>query len=124
MTQEWFCERCLASGAVEVPDGAWDIYLGNYNRMRGFAGVLPLNPDGTRNEKDRFDPKVQGDEQSALALRWRTRHNPVFAFTDDEQRTDMKNPHGVLEFVRITQRATQETVDKDYLSALDLFEAN
>ena len=27
MTQEWFCERCLASGAVEVPDGA-DVMAG------------------------------------------------------------------------------------------------
>lgn len=109
---------------VEVPDGTWDIYLGNYERMRGFPGIGPrLLDDGTPNPKEKFDQPLQGREQTALSLRWRTRHNPVFAFSDDGVKTDQKNPYGVLEFVRITQRATEEVVDKDYLSALDLFES-
>lgn len=108
---------------VEVPEGTWDLYLGNYDRMRGFPGISPkLLPDGSPNPKEKFSPKIQQDEQTALSIRSRSRHNPVFCYTDDGETTANQNEFGILEFVRITQRATAEVIDKEYLSALDLFE--
>jgi hypothetical protein len=47
----------------------------------------------------------------------------VLRFTDDGVTTEMDNPHGFLEFVREPVRATLETVDKEFLSALDIMEA-
>ncbi len=113
---------------VEVPDGTWDIYLGNYERMQGYPGIYPRNQDGSRSEKDKFDATVQSRERQALAMRWQTRHRPVFSYTDDGETTPIildgvANPYGILEFIRVTQKPTTEVVDKDYLSALDLFES-
>lgn len=109
---------------VEVPEGTWDLYLGNYDRMRGYPGIGPkLLSDGTPNPKEKFSASIQQAEQTALAIRSRSRHNPVFCYTDDEQTTNNSNEYGILEFVRITQRATAEVIDKEYLSAMDLFEA-
>jgi hypothetical protein len=90
---------------VEVPEGAWDLYLGNYDRIRS------------------KDATVVGAERSSLALLWSRRHNPVMAFTDDGVTTNLDNPHGFLEFVREPIRAVAEQLDKEYLSALDLVEA-
>lgn len=90
---------------IEVPEGLWDIYLGNYERMRS------------------EDPKVVSDERSRLAVRWRARHNPVFCYTDDEVTKDLGNEYGFLEFIRVPQRAMVDQVDKEYLAALDLIEA-
>jgi hypothetical protein len=93
---------------VEVPEGAWDLYLGNYERIRS------------------SDPTISGAEKTRNAVAWRARHNPVMAFTDDatgEAVTEkIPNPYGFLEFVRVTQRAVSETIDKEYLTALDLVE--
>lgn len=90
---------------VEVPEGTWDLYLGNYERMRS------------------EDPHVVQDEKQRLAHAWSRRHNPVFAYTDDGVTTSLENPHGFLEFVRVTQRAVLEPVDRAYLTSLDLVEA-
>lgn len=104
---------------VEVPESTWDLYLGNYNRMRGFPGVKP-------RDAERFDRRIQMTEEQALAQRWSGKHRPFFRVTDDESGTavtsDLGNAYGVLEFVRVTQRATSEPMNKEYLQALDLFE--
>jgi hypothetical protein len=89
---------------VEVREGAWDLFLGNYDRMRS------------------GDSTVSGDERSRLSVAWRSRHNPVMRFTDDGDATEIQNEFGFLEFVRETQRQTMEPLDKEYLSALDLLE--
>jgi hypothetical protein len=112
---------------VEVPEGTWDLYLGNYNRMQGYPGVSPRTipgPDGSPipNPMERFSQKVKGDEETALAVRWRQRHNPVFLVSDDGVEQNRNNIFGVLEFVRVSQRASAEPIDKEYLSALDLVE--
>lgn len=90
---------------VEVREGAWDLFLGNYQRMRS------------------ADPTVVGDEKSRLAVAWRMRHNPVLRYTDDGETTVRDNPFGYIEFVRETQKQTMETFDKEYLAALDMVEA-
>lgn len=90
---------------VEVHEGAWDLFLGNYQRMRS------------------ADPTVIGDERSRLALMWGRRYNPVMRYTDDEDTTEIENAYGFLEFVRETQVPMKDIVDKEYLTALDLVEA-
>lgn len=89
---------------VEVREGAWDLFLGNYQRMRS------------------DDPTVVGDEKGRLAVAWRSRHNPVASYTDDGEETRIDNPFGFLEFIRETQKQVTENIDKEYLSALDLLE--
>ncbi len=96
---------------VEVREGSWDLFLGNYDRMRA------LTKDGTP------DATVRGEEQSRLAVAWRMRHNPVMRYTDDGETTELANPYGFLEFVRETQRQVTEPLDKEYLSALDIVES-
>ncbi len=90
---------------VEVLEGSWDLFLGNYDRMRS------------------EDPMVLGEEKSRLSIRWRSRHNPVMRFTDDGVSTNIDNEYGFLEFVRETQKQVMEPMDKEYLQALDLMEA-
>lgn len=114
---------------VEVPEGTWDLHFGNYDRMKGYPGIGPrfiTSPDGTQipNPLEKFSASVKGQEESALAVRWRGRHNPFFCYTDDGETTQRDNQFGILEMVRITQRSVTETIDKEYLSALDLFESN
>jgi hypothetical protein len=101
---------------VEVLEGAWDLFLGNYARMRGFDKFLNM---GVKEP----DMTVQGDEKTRLARYWSRRLNPVLRYTDDGVTTETGNEHGFLEFVRETVTATAETIDKEYLSALDLVEA-
>lgn len=97
-------------------DGVWDLYLGNYERMRGF------DPFTNRASAENPDPTIIGEEKTKLALRWNQRHNPVFRYTDDGETTDIKNEYGFLEFIRETQKAMTEPIDKEYLAALDIAE--
>lgn len=101
--------------AVEVPDGTWDMYLGNYDRMRGHSGTKDWN-------EEPFDQHVADDEKNRLATWWRQRHNPVFKYTDDGETTEINNDYGLLEFVRVTVQAVMEPIDKEYLSSLDVVE--
>lgn len=102
---------------VEVVEGALDLFLGNYARMRGFdtytkmlAGKEP-------------DPTVESDERSRLATRWKMRHNPVFRFTDDGVTTeDERNEFGYLEIIRETAKPVVDEIDREYLMALDMTE--
>ncbi len=101
--------------AVEIPDGTWDLYLGNYDRMQGYAGIKS-------RDEEKFDPLIKADEENRFAVSWRQRYNPVFRVTDDGETTERNNPHGFLEFVRVTQRAVLEPIDREYLNALDIIE--
>jgi hypothetical protein len=102
---------------VEVPEGAWDLFLGNYERMRGivrdFRGDVKRSGDAT----------VIGEETSRWNLYWSRRHNPVMSYTDDGDTVDRKNQFGFLEFIRETVEPMQEMLDKEYLTALDLVES-
>lgn len=90
---------------IEVKEGAWDLYLGNYERMRS------------------DDPRTVGEERSKLAQAWSRKINPVLSFTDDGVTTERSNPFGFLEFIRIPVTAEQEVFDREYLTSLDLVEA-
>jgi hypothetical protein len=102
---------------VEVKEGAWDLYLGNYDRMRA------VDP-----KTGRPDMRVRQDEMEKLGVYWRGRKNPVFRYTDDGVSTNVEvdgkpNPYGYLEFIRETVKPSMEQIDKEYLTALDLIEA-
>ncbi len=103
--------------AVKVPEGTWDLYLGNYDRMRGF--------DRMRGKEENVtpDPRIIGEEKTRLAFSWRQRRNPVFAYTDDGETFQIENPFGFIEFIRVPVRMVTEAVDKEYLTSLDLVEA-
>lgn len=101
---------------VEVLEGAWDLFLGNYARMRGYDKFLNM-------DKKEPDLTVSGEEKTRLARYWSRRLNPVLRFTDDGETTEMNNEHGFLEFVRETVTPQTEVLDKEYLSSLDLVEA-
>lgn len=105
--------------AVEVPEGTWDLYLGNFDRMQGYANSDRVDAKGNPISPD---PQIANDARVMLAKFWQTRHNPVFSYTVDGKTTDLNNPYGVLEFVRVTQRAVTEPIDKAYLEALDILE--
>lgn len=101
---------------IEVPEGTWDLYLGNYERMKGYEKA-----EDRLNGKPP-DSKVMQVEKASLARYWQYRHNPVFGYTDDGEFVDCKNPFGFLEFVRETVVAVKEPIDQAYLTALDLVE--
>lgn len=90
---------------IEVPEGAWDLYLGNFERMHSGDSV------------------VLGEEATRLAMAWRYRHNPVFRVTIDGESKDRDNDFGFLEFVREPVVITTTPLDKEYLTALDLVES-
>jgi hypothetical protein len=97
---------------VEVPEGAWDLFLGNYQRMRA---------------KDKHSGAVDavtiGAEKTALNLRWSRRINPVLRYTDDGVVTEQNEKNfGYIEFVRETVVPNKEILDKEYLLALEMIE--
>lgn len=105
--------------AVEVPEGTWDLYCGNYDRMLGYPNELRVDDAGNPIEPD---PAIASDARVMLAKFWQERHNPVCLETVDGESTDRKNPFGFLEFVRVSQQMVQEPVNKELLTALDIIE--
>jgi hypothetical protein len=97
---------------VEVREGAWDLYLGNYERMRAID-----------KHTGAVDHYAIGEEKARLAVQWRGKKNPVFRYTDDGVTTEINNEFGFIEFVRETVQPMKDVVDKEYLAALDLVEA-
>jgi hypothetical protein len=102
---------------IEVPEGSLDLFLGNYDRMRGIVR------DENGQIKSEGSAAIIGDERSRLAVMWRRRKNPVFMFTDDADTKHIDNEFGFLEFVRETKRPAIDAMDKEFLTALDLVEA-
>lgn len=89
---------------VLVPEGTWDIYCGNYDRMRS-------------NEAP-----IRQAAQQQYATYWKYLHNPVFMVTDDGVQTDKQNPFGFIEIIREPIRQMQTPMDKDWITAMDVFE--
>lgn len=106
---------------VELVEGAWDLFLGNYARMQGYAKYSDMDVKEP-------DPTIKSDEVARHSIRWRQRHNPVFRFTDDGVTTEGNNSgdpkFGFLEFIRETAKPVVEQMDREYLAALDLVEAS
>ena len=105
---------------IEVPEGTWDLYLGNYDRMHGFESAARFDQRGNEILPD---AKVIEGEKIRLSNYWKYRHNPVFAYTDDGETVDLQNPFGFLEFIRETRVALERPIDQAYLTAMDLVES-
>lgn len=88
-----------------VPEGVWDLFLGNYDRMHS-------------TEKD-----VASDEANRLATAWFRRRNPVLRITVDGVTKTKDNPFGFLEFRRFVEAQAPQQIDKEFLTAMDLQEA-
>lgn len=104
---------------IEVPEGCWDLFLGNFERLvLGFRASSDGKP---------FDNQDINAERVWLSKRWSRRSNPVFMYQVDgktkEVHKDGKiNESGFIEFVRETQHVGEIPLDREYLSAIDLLE--
>lgn len=101
--------------AEMVPDGVWDLYLGNFERMHP-------NPNATPEARHAAQ-KEHGEEMARLTLLWSRKKNPVWRVVVDgaeEKRQD--NPFGFIEFVREIPAEAPRRLDKPFLTALELVE--
>lgn len=108
--------------AYEVPEGTWDLYLGNYERMQGIVR------DNSDKIVERGNASIISSEAARLGNFWSRRHNPVFKWTDDGVSQDytiggQPNPFGFLEFVRVPVQTVTEPIDREFLTAIDIAEA-
>lgn len=87
-----------------VPDGVWDLYLGNYDRMHS------------------DDHRVVGTEAERLAVTWTQRRNPVFQYHDELGKHLTDNPFGFVEFIRVVEKEAPQRVDQSFVTAMDLVE--
>jgi hypothetical protein len=101
---------------IEVPEGAWDLFMGNYDRM---------NPRG--NSSDEMEKQTA--ERVWISKRWKMRANPVFSAVVDGKPMPVshqggrgENEFGFIEFVRETQHVGAIPLDRDTLRALDMVE--
>lgn len=101
---------------IKVPDGTWDNYCGNYDRMHGYNSPKDW---GVKSP----DPVIINQEKARIAQFWKGRKNPVFRITVDGESEDLHNEFGYLEFIRRSIVPVQEQIDKEYLTALDLVES-
>lgn len=101
---------------VEVLEGVWDLFLGNYARMRGYETFAEM---GTKEP----DPSIIGAEKTRHSTNWSLRHNPILRYSDDGETFDFDNKFGYLEIVRETVVPTTEVFDREYLDSLSITEA-
>ena len=94
----------------QIPEGAWDLYCGNWERMHA------LLPTGLPDEKTR------GEETQRLMLRWTRKHNPVWRIMDDGKSTDSQNAFGFVEFIREIPKEAPIRVDGRFVQAMELAE--
>ena len=94
-----------------IPEGAWDQYLGNYERMNAV------------NKAGQPDMTARTEEQSRVSLRWMRSNNPVCTVTVNGESQERDNPFGCLEFVRVVEKQAPQKLDMPFLSALELVEA-
>uniref|UniRef100_E6QP85 Uncharacterized protein n=1 Tax=mine drainage metagenome TaxID=410659 RepID=E6QP85_9ZZZZ len=90
---------------VLLPEGVWDLYLGNYERMHS------------------DDHRVRAEEGGRLGTIWLRRHNPILKVTDNGETKVRDNAFGYLEFIRVVEKEAPATIDRDFLTALELVEA-
>jgi hypothetical protein len=89
---------------VQVPEGMWDILMGNYERMN--------SPD----------IRVRSEEQTRFANTQAFKTNFILFVTVDGQRKMLDNPFGFIEIIRETEKFAPVQVDSDFLTALELVE--
>lgn len=99
----------------QIPEGAWDLYCGNYERMHA---VYPQ----THPNAGAPDEKTRGEEAVRLSLAWSRKHNPVWRILDDGKPTTSQSQFGFVEFIREIPKEAPIRVDGRFVSALELAE--
>ena len=91
--------------AVQVPEGMWDLLMGNYERMHS------------------ADHRVRAEEAVRFANSMIFRTNFILFVTVDGQRQMRDNPFGFIEIERRTEKFEPVHVDSEFLTALEMVEA-
>lgn len=97
-----------------VPDGVWDLYCGNYERMnatkdRGDGVIVP-------------DTKERSEELQRLTLRWSRKHSPVWRQVVNGTPSTSDNPFGFIEFIYEIPKEAPTRVDGAFVTASELAE--
>jgi hypothetical protein len=90
--------------AVQVPEGLWDLFMGNWDRM---------------NDPDQ---RVRAEEAMRLAISQTAKNSPIRFVTVDGEREERENPFGFIEIERRTERMEPIAPDTEFLTAMDLIE--
>jgi hypothetical protein len=91
--------------AVQVPEGMWDILMGNYERMH--------SPDA----------RIRSEEAVRFANSQVFKNSYILFVTVDGKRTMNDNPFGFIEIERRTEKFEPVHVDSEFLTALEMVEA-
>jgi hypothetical protein len=86
---------------VVIPDGAWDLYCGSYERMNG------------------GDMRERADELMRLQSRFGSNRDPVIRLN---AMGENENPFGYLEFIRTPVIPSASVIDANMLRAGDIAE--
>jgi hypothetical protein len=89
---------------VQVPEGVWDLLMGNYERMHS------------------ADPAIRADESMRLAVTLTKRNSAILFETVDGERTQRQNPFGFVEVERVTESMEPINPDSEFLTALEMVE--
>jgi hypothetical protein len=89
---------------VQVPEGLWDLLMGNYERMNS------------------SDPRERAEEAVRLANSFIAKRNPVLYVTVDGERTTRDNPFGFIEIERVTEHMEPVSPDTEFLTAMEIAE--
>jgi hypothetical protein len=90
---------------VQVPEGLWDLLMGNYERMH--------SPDH----------RVRAEEAVRYANSMVFKVSYILFVTVDGNRQMRDNPFGFIEIERRTERFAPVHVDSEFLTALEMVEA-
>jgi hypothetical protein len=90
---------------IQVPEGMWDILMGNYERMNS------------------VDIRIRSEEETRFANSQHGKHSPILFITEDGKRRMKENPFGFIEIERRTEHMEPVAPDTEFLTALEMVEA-
>jgi hypothetical protein len=91
--------------AVQVPEGMWDLFMGNWDRMHSPS------------------PQIRAEEQVRLATSMLFKQSSILFVTVDQNQEVRDNPFGFIEIIRLTEKMIPVAPDTEFLTALDLVES-
>jgi hypothetical protein len=89
---------------VQVPEGLWDLLMGNYERMHS------------------DDPKERAEESMRLAISQTWKHSPILRVRIDDAVEERDNEFGFIEIVRQTEHLEPVQPTSEFLTAMELVE--
>jgi hypothetical protein len=95
---------------VQVPEGLWDLLMGNYERMHATL------------DNGQPDVRVRSEEAMRLAIAQTGKRSPILYVTIDGEREQRDNPFGFIEIERRTEHLEPVDPSSEFLTAMDLVE--